>query len=166
MAQTIIQVPSIILPQIWVTGNETELIDDLVTHPSIDIPVEYLQEKTVEITATEIVIAGVPGNLLCWIELSPVPFATSDAYYSAIGGGGGPLDPATGLPYIAPVAPLTEVALGIVGAPPTFASTVHSITLPWAIHSVFARLVIQTPVAAALPNAFWAVQAVITAKTP
>lgn len=160
------QVPSIILPQVWVLGTETELINDLVTHPSVDMPLESLQEKIVHITATEIVAAGVPGNLWCWIEVSPVSFATTDAYYTAIGGGGGPLDPATGLPYIPPVAPAIEVALGVAGAPPTFASTIHTITLPWSIHSVFARLVIQTPVAAVPATAFWAIQAVISAKTP
>lgn len=153
-----IQIPSIVLPQVWVTGNETEDIDDLVTHPSIDFEVNYLQEKVVEITATEVVVAGVPGNLLCWIELSPVPSTTSTAYWSAIGGGGGPLDPATGLPYIPPVAPLIEVALGV-------NLTVHTMILPWAIHSRWARLVIQTPVAAALPNAYWVVQAQVSGKT-
>lgn len=153
-----IQVPSIVLPQVWTLGTETENIDDLVTHPSIDIPVEYLQEKIIHITAIEAVVAGVPGNLLCWIEVSPVASTTSTAYWSAIGGGGGPLDPATGLPYIAPVAPLIEVALGV-------NETIHTMILPWAIHSPWARVVIQTPVAAALPGAFWVVQCLVSGKT-
>lgn len=151
------QVPSIVLPQVWVLGTETELINDLITHPSVDIPVEMLGEKQIHITAAEVVFAGVPGNLQCWIELSPVAFTTSDAYYSALGGGGGPIDPATGLPYIAPVAPLVEVATGVNG-------TIHTILLPWVVHSPWARLVVWTPVAAALATAFWAVQAIFSAK--
>ncbi len=151
-----IQIPSIVLPQVWTVGTETETIADLVTHPSIDIPVEYLQEKIIHIMAIEAVAIGVPGNLLCWIELSPVPSSVSTAYWAAIGGGGGPLDPATGLPYIPPVAPLVEVALGVNG-------TIHTITLPWAIHSRYARVAVQTPVAVALPGAFWVVQAMISA---
>lgn len=153
----IIQTPSIVLPQVWTLGTETETIDDLVAHTSIDIPVKYLQEKIIHIMAVEIVVAGVPGNLWCWIELSPVASAISNAYWAAIGGGGG---------AVAPVAPVIEVALGIAGAPPTFVSTVHTILLPWAIHSPYARVVIQTPVAAALPAAFWVVQCIISAKAP
>lgn len=228
MPPSTIQVPSIILPQVWTLGIETEVINDLVTHPSIDIPVEFLQEKIIHVFATEVaglratgVIVGgpfaagevvvgapsgaagillaqganwveivyivgtfaatdtivgatsgaaingaliitaaalaIPGNLWLWVELSPVASTTSTSYWSAIGGGGGPLDPATGLPYIAPVAPAIEVATGVNG-------TVHTLILPWAIHSPYARLVVQTPVAAALPAAFWVVQALISAK--
>jgi hypothetical protein len=163
---TILQAPSIILPQQAPTGTETELIMDLVTHPSIDIPTEFLQEKTIHVLATEVVAAGVPGNLWLWVEVSPVPSTTSMSFWSAIGGGGGVLDPATGLPYINPVAPVVEVALGVAGVPPLYASTVHNIIIPWAIHSPYARLVAWTPVAATPLTAFWAIQAIVTAKTP
>lgn len=146
----IIQIPSIVLPQVWVIGTETEIIADLVTHPSIDIPTEYLQEKIIHIMAIEAVVAGVPGNLWCWVELSPVASTTSAAYWAAIGGGGGAL---------VPTAPVIEVAAGVNG-------TVHTILLPWAIHSPFARVIIQTPVAVALPAAFWVVQCIISAKSP
>ena len=159
MPPPIVQIPSIILPQVWVVGTETETINDLVTHPSVDVDVEALQEKIVHITATEVIVAGVPGNLWCWIELSPVSSITSTAYYSAIGGGGGPLNPATGLPYINPVAPLIEVPLGVT-------LTIHTLILPWAIHSPWARLVIWTPVAATPLTAFWMIQCIISAKTP
>lgn len=159
MPPAVIQIPSLVLPQVWVTGAETELINDLVTHPSVDVDVEYLQEKIIHIMATEVVVAGVPGNLWCWVEVSPYPFTTTDVYFTAIGGGGGPIDPATLLPYIAPVAPAIEVALGV-------NNTVHTIILPWAIHSAYARVVVQTPVAAALPGAFWAVQCLVSAKNP
>ena len=155
----IVQIPSIILPQVWVDGTETEIVNDLVTHPSTEVTVEYLQEKVVHITATEGIAAGVPGNLLCWIETSSVDFATSDAYYTAIGGGGSPIDPATLLPYVAPVAPAAIVPVGV-------NLTQHSLSLPWAIHSRFARLVVQTPVSATPLTAFWVIQATITAKGP
>jgi len=213
MPPVIKQVPSIILPQAWEIGTEAETIDDLVTHPSIDIPLEYLQEKIIHVVATEVAraigtivgvftvnepivgvpsgatgilcaqgadwieiinIAGVfavgdtitgtlsgatingaltfvvPGNLQCWIELSPVPSTISTSYWAAIGGGGG----------ILPATTPTIEASALAGAPGIL---VHTIILPWAIHSAYARLVVQTPVAADLPNAYWAVQALISA---
>jgi len=228
-----LQIPSIILPQRWLLGTETELIDDLVEHTSIDISVEYLQEKIIHIVATEIAglratgaivgvfvvgevvlgtvsaavgvvravgatwidivnvvgafvagdtIAGVtsgavingglafvisvPGNLWCWVELSPYPSAntapdgywplplpTSTAYWAAIGGGGG---------AIAPIVPIIEVS-GLAGLAGIL---VHTITIPWVIHSPWVRLVVQTPVAAGLPNGYWGVQALVSAKAP
>lgn len=147
-----IQIPSIILPQVWVIGTETETINDLVEHTSLDIPVEYLQEKIIHIFATEVAEApaAVPGNLWCWVELSPVASTISTNYWAAIGGGGG---------VIVPTAPHIE-ASGLAGAAGTL---VHTIILPWAIHSPYARVVAQTPVAAALPNAYWVVQVLISA---
>lgn len=160
----IIQVPAIILPTSWTLGIETEDMTDLAEHTSQEFPVEYLQNKTIHIFATEVALApaAVPGALWCWVELSPfpsinsnywpVPLPTSTAYWAAIGGGGG---------AIAPTAPLIEVS-GLAGLPGTL---VHTMILPWDIHSVWARLVVQTPVAAALPAAYWVVQAMISAKT-
>ena len=147
---TFVQAPSIILPTVWRLGTETETIDDIVEHTSLEFPSEFLQEKMISIIATEVVVAGVPGVLNLWVEVSPVSSLTSGSYWAAIGGGGGAL---------APVAPILEVATGVMG-------TVHTISIPWTIHSNFARLVVQTPVAAALPTAYWAVQAIIGAKTP
>ena len=139
-----IQVPSIILPTAWTLGTETETIADAIEHTSIDISVVvYLQEKSVYISATEVVAAGVPGPLWCWIELSPYDSDTSTAYWAAIGGGGG---------AIAPFAPTIEIGTGVNG-------TVHSLILPWTIHSPWARLVIQTP--AIVATASWAIQALI-----
>ena len=147
-----IQIPSIVLPQVWVTGAEVEAIDDLLEHPSIDIPVELLEYKTVHVIATEALTAGVPGNLLAWIELAPADLtgAVMAGSYGAIGGGGGAL---------APTAPLVEVATGV-------NATVHTFMLPWAIHSPFARIVIQTPVSAAIATATWNVQCLFSGKKP
>jgi len=226
MTGPIVQIPSIILPTIWSVGTETEDIDDLVEHTSIEFPVKYLQEKEIHILATEVaraigIIVGaftlgepvlgapsgatgivfdqganwievtsvvgifavgdtitgtvsgatingaltfvVPGNLWCWVELSPYPSAnsayweeplpTSTAYWAAIGGGGGAIIPTT--PHI-------EVS-GLAGLPGTL---IHTIILPWEIHSPWARLVMQTPIAASLPNAYWVVQCMVSAKTP
>jgi hypothetical protein len=151
-----IQAPWVILPTVVILGTETETVADLVEHTSIEFPVEYIQEKEIHILATEVVVFGVPGNLQCWVELSPVPSANNlmwpaplpavATYWSAIGGGGGAM---------APIAPLVEVATGVMG-------TVHSILIPWAIHSVWARLVVQTPVAATPATAFWIVQAIFS----
>lgn len=141
-----IQVPSIILPTAWTLGTETETINDTNEHTSIDIPVPYLQEKCIYITAAEVVAAGVPGPLWCWIELSPYASAASIAYWAAIGGGGG---------AIAPTAPTIEVGTGVNG-------TVHSLILPWTLHSPWARVVIRTPVVVA--TAAWAVQCLIGGK--
>ena len=152
----VIQAPSIILPTLAPTGVEIETVDDLVEHTSIEFPVEYLQEKEIHIIATEVIIGGVPGNLQCWVELSPIPSVNNlmwpfplpagAAYWAAIGGGGGAM---------VPTAPLIEVATGATG-------TVHSILIPWAIHSPWARLVVQTPVAATPATAFWIVQAIFS----
>ena len=147
-----IQIPAFILPLNAALptsiGIETETVADLVAHTSIEFPCEDLQEKVIHITAVEIVVAGVPGNLWCWVELSPFLTVTTGNYWAAIGGGGG---------VLAPVAPLIEVATGV-------NLTVHGIMLPWTIHSPYARLVIRTPVAAALPGAFWVIQAVVYGK--
>jgi len=152
----LIQAPSIILPIVAALGIETEVVADLVEHTSIEFPVEYLQEKEIHIVATEVVAFGVPGGLQCWVELSPIPtvnnlmwpapLPAAAAYWAAIGGGGG---------AIAPIAPLVEVGTGVTG-------TVHSILIPWAIHSAWARLVIQTPVSANVATAFWIVQAIFS----
>ena len=148
MPPPMVQVPSIILPQQWEMGTETETINDSAEHPSIDIPIEYLQEKTIHILATEVVVAGVPGNLWCWVELSPVSSSVSTSYWSAIGGGGGAL---------APVAPVIEAGTGVMG-------TVHTFTISWTVHSAYARLVVQTP--SPVATAYWVVQALVSAKTP
>ena len=168
MPPVIKQAQSIILPDVsaqpYILQTETETIDDLVEHTSIEFPTEYLQEKEVHIYAQEVALAAVaPGNLWCWIELSPIPSAnstyypwpnpTSTVYWAAIGGGGG---------AIVPTVPHIEVS-GLAGAAGTLG---HTIILPWAIHSPWARLVMQTPVAAGLPNAFWVIQAMFSSKTP
>jgi len=154
----VIQVPWIILPTIVVLGTEVETINNLVEHTSREFPVDHLQEKMVHIIATEVVVFGVPGNLQCWIELSPIPSANNlmwpaplpfnPASWGAIGGGGGIL-PAT--------APVLEVAMGV-------NAVVHNILIPWTVHSAWARLVVQTPIPN--PTAGWILQAIFSAKTP
>jgi len=157
-----IQAQSIILPTVWSIGTETETINDLVEHISLEVRTEQLQEKIVHVVATEVVVVGVPGNLEAWIEVSPYPSAnspewpanypTSTAYWAAVGGGGGAM---------APVAPLVEAATGV-------NLTVHTFTLAWQIHQPWARLVMQVPVAKAPApaTAYWVVQAMISAKGP
>lgn len=147
---TTIQAHSLILPTYHPAGNEYEDIANLLEHISSEFYCADIHEKAVQIVAIENIAAGVPGNLLCWVELSPVPSTISNAYWAAIGGGGG---------FLAPVAPLVEVAVGVDG-------TTHGIILNWVVHSPYARVVVQTPVAAALPTAFWQVQVVISGKTP
>ncbi len=149
-----LQVPSIILPTMGLApyvlyiGNETETVADLVTHVSLEFRTDSISTKTIHIVAVEDVAAGVPGALLCWVELSPYPTITSGAYWAAIGGGGGSL---------APTAPVTIAATGVNG-------TSHSFFLPWNVYSKYARLVVQTPVAAGLPAAFWGIQAMVSGK--
>lgn len=149
-----IQVPSIILPAIGIgvdgafLGTESEAVADLLEHTSMEFNVEQFQEKEIHIVATEAVAMGIPGNLWCWVELSPYPTTTSAAYWAAIGGGGGAL---------APTAPVIVVGTGVPLVP-------HTLIIPWVAHSKYARLVVQTPVAAALPFAFWGVQAMFCGK--
>ena len=73
---------------------------------------------------------------------------TVKRHLEAMGGGGGAL---------APLAPHIEAAV-----PATL--TVHTFTLPWSTHSVWARAVFQTPVAATPTTSFWLVQAIVSAK--
>lgn len=143
-----IQRPSIVLPQVWTLGTETETVNDLLVHTSIDIIVEDLQEKLIQIIATEVVVAGTPGPLWYWVELSPVDSDTSTAYWSAIGGGGGAL---------APLAPEIEVATGVT-------LTVHTMHYAWTQHSAYARVIVQTPVSATPATAYWAVQCLVSGK--
>lgn len=145
----IVQQPSIILPTVWILGTEVETIDvaDITEHTSLELFTKYLGEKMVYITATEVVGAGAPGPLWAWIELSPVLSTISAAYWSAIGGGGGAMTS---------LAPLIEVGVGVNGR-------VHGFMLAWSIHSEYARLVVQTPVASA--TAGWVIQAIFAAKT-
>ncbi len=153
------QAPSIILPYPPVTVTSVEAVADLLEHTSTEFSIELMQEKTVYVFAQEIITAGVPGPLNCWIECSPFPTANSfiwppglpisASYWAAIGGGGGVLPP---------TAPLVEAPTGVPGA-------VHTFMLNWNIHSGFARLVVQTP-AGALPTAYWVVQAIVAGKTP
>ena len=140
------QVPSIILPKVWTLGTETETIADAVTHVSIEFLTRYLQEKTIHITATEVVIAGAPGDLWAWVELSPYLTTTSGAYWAAIGGGGG---------LIAPTSKAITVGVGT-------NLLVHGITYSWTNHSDYARLVVQTPAPGAA--AYWILQAIFGGK--
>ncbi len=143
------QIPTPALPAVIITGLEMEVVDDLVTHVSPDFYTEWLQEKAIHIMAVEIILgAAVPGPLQYWVEVSPFPSSISTAYFAAILGGGGALPPA---------APFIEAALGVPG-------TIHTMIYPWVIHSPYARLVVQTPIAAGLPIAFWWVQAWMSGK--
>jgi len=149
----ILQTPSIILPNVpIITGAETETVNNLVAHYSLEMDLSgsfaFLRDKTVHITATEIVIVGVPGPLQAWIEVSPYLSTTTPAYWAAIGGGGG---------FLPPTAPLVEAPTGV-------SLTVHTMMLAWQIHSPFARLVVQTPVSATPLTAFWVIQAIISGK--
>ncbi len=148
-----IQIPSIILPTVWiagdattVTGLELETVANALTHVGQELYVGDLEYKTVLITAIEVVTAGIPGPLNCWIELSPYLSTFSTGWWTAIGGGGG---------AVPPVTPVIEVGAGVDGR-------VHGIIIPWVLHSPYFRLVVQTP--APVATATWTVQAVITGK--
>jgi len=148
MTVPIIQVHSLILPTYHPLGTEPEDIDDLLTHISSEFYCADIQEKKGQIIAIENVVAGVPGNLWWWVELSPVPSTISAAYWAAIGGGGGAL---------APAIPNILAGTGV-------DATTHTDLLAWTIHGEYARIIVQTPVAAALPNAFWQVQVIFSGK--
>lgn len=145
-----VQVPSIILPTVFTAAaTEAEYIDDTDEHTSLDIySLNWLQEKTITVYAQELVAFGVPGNLWVWVETSPVPSLVSTAYFAAIGGGGG---------AISPFSPEIIVATGT-------PLLIHTATLSWTLHSGYARVVVQSPIAAALPWAYWAVQVIVLGK--
>ena len=171
-----VQQVSLVLPTSYAAGSGTlasnELIGDVLVHTSIDIAVSTLQEKTVQIMATEVAtaMAAVPGPLWCWVELSPYPSANNNTWpaplpssillWAAIGGGGGASWATLGL--LPPLVYHTEVS-GLGGFPGLL---IHpTIILPWTIHSAWARVVVQTPVAVALPAAYWSIQVLFSGKT-
>ena len=150
------QAPSLVLPQEWTRGTETENIDDLVAHASIDIPCEFLQEKQFHIMAMEVVAWGTPGNLWVWVEVSPVLSTIATAYWEAIGGSVGAVTPTPDVPRV-PISPSIIVGTGTNLA-------IHRLILPFTIHAPYCRICVRTPVAASLPLAFWTVQAIFDAK--
>ena len=142
-----VQIPDIILPTsvglIEKSLTNTEDINDLVEHTSLEVDVQALEYKTIHVLATEVVIAGMPGPLWVWVELSPYDSATSAVFWWAIGGGGGAM---------VPTAPHIEGPTGVHLTP-------HPIGIPWVAHSSYCRVVVQTPVAGTPLTAYWAVQA-------
>lgn len=145
------QVETIVLPTtFYATLNPgvTELVNDALEHTSIEFEVGHLMDKMIHITATETVAVGGPGNLQCWIELSPVLSVVSAAYWAAIGGGGG---------AIAPVAPVIIPATGVNGQ-------VSAGIIDWNLHSKYARLVVQAPGAGIAD--FWTIQATFSGQMP
>ena len=133
MSARIVQIPTLVLPQAYLTEADVETVNDLVIHPSFAItPICNLYEKTVHIIATEIILAaGMPGNLLCWIELSTTGVAGT---WGIIG------------------VPLIEVATGV-------NATVHNVFLNWNIFEFYCRVVCQMPVAATPTTDHWTIQA-------
>lgn len=136
MSVPILQVPSLVLPVVAPLGTELETIGDALVHRSIEIPITYLQEKTFHVLATEIVGWGIPDDLTFWVELSPYPSTVSDDFWSAIGGGGGDLVPAT---------PATIHGTGVHG-------TQHTELANFTMYGSYARICCQTlfPVATAV----------------
>ena len=154
-----IQIPSIILPVIlpplYPRGTEVELVANALTHVSVEIgaiagsnssTLEPLYEKTAFIFAQEMVVAGVPGNLIIWVEESAYLSVVTPLYWGAIGGGGG---------FYPPVAFDTIVGTGVDAA-------IHILPIHWNGYSPYNRLVVQTPIPAVAAG--WAVQIVFAAQ--
>ncbi len=135
----VVKNPSIILPTVAPLGTEVEAIADALEHVSLEayIPedngstINQLYEKTIFVSATEVVAAGVPGNLNVWIEISPYPTSVSVLYWAILG------------------LPATIVGTGVNG-------TLHTVAIPWNTYSPFFRAVVQSPVP--LATATWSVQ--------
>lgn len=163
-----IQAPTLVLPTTYSLGtgtlNSTEPVADILTHVSSELYIADLHEKNVHILATEVVAAGVPGSLWCWVELSPWPSAnhriwasplpTSTLHWAAIGGGGGPSYPA--VPAMFPVAPLVIAGTGI-------NTVIHNEMIPFNEYAYWMRVIVQTPVLVA--TAAWAVQVLVSGSS-
>jgi hypothetical protein len=156
-----IQVPTLVLPTSYSLGTgtlaSTETIADALEHTSSELYIGDIHEKNAQIMATEVVAAGIPGPLNCWVELSPWPSAnntlwpaplpTSTLFWAALGGGGGAL---------APTAPYVEVGTGVNLTP-------HGLMIPFNEYSYWMRVVVQTPVVVA--TAYWVVQVIISGNS-
>lgn len=114
------------------TTNPVEIVFNALTHVSIEVPVNFMDEKSVSVIATESVAVGVPGNLNLWIEVSPYPSTTATAYWTRLGS----------------VVTIAGTGVNL---------TVHPLVLPWTTYSAYMRLVVQTPVPALAAG--WLVQA-------
>jgi len=141
---TTIQIPAIILPTIAPIGTETELINDIVNHVSLEPMaddngsiLQDIYEKTAFVYAQEVVAAGVPGNLLIWVEESPYPSTIIGTFWGMLG------------------VPNIIAGTGVNG-------TVHTVPIHWNAYSPYIRLVAQTPVLVA--TAIWAVQIIFTGQ--
>lgn len=145
-----------VTPGITLASTEAILATDAAEHTSEEVFIPHYGRKTIHVLATEVVpvAGGQPLNI--WVELSiyptansnewPAPSPISALYWAAIGGGGGPL---------APIAPLIIPALGI-------NLQQHTLVFDFEMHSPFARVIAQTPVAHATSS--WLVQVFMTAK--
>lgn len=132
------QIPVVILPTSAPNGTETELIDDAVEHVSLELVaidgtsiVRNLVDKTAFVFAQELVVAGAPGNLQVWVEVSPYPSIISASYWAVLG------------------VPVTIVGTGV-------NNTIHTVAIPFAAYAPYIRVVAQT----AIPSltAAWACQ--------
>jgi hypothetical protein len=110
-----LQIPTIILPQ---SRLGTEIIADADVHYSLVIPTAYLKDKTVLVWAEN--LAGNPGPLLGWIELS---YSGAD------------------LLLISPIGPW--VPLGIPSVLP--AGGPGNFPLAWSVQSKYVRVALQAP---------------------
>jgi hypothetical protein len=156
-----IRVPTLVLPTSYSLGTgtlaSTETVADALEHTSSELYIGDLHEKNVQVLATEVVAAGLPGPLNVWVELSPWPTAnvtiwpaplpTSALFWAAIGGGGGALPP---------IAPYIEVGTGVTLTP-------HGFMIPFNEYSYWMRVVVQTPVPVA--TAFWVVQVIVSGSS-
>jgi len=83
------QIPTIIIPTV---GAGTETIADTAQHASQALPVWPLQEKQASVIA---IMAGAPGPLNCWVEISssglPGTWVLPGAIATLVASGGLPL---------------------------------------------------------------------------
>lgn len=158
------QRPTLILPTSYAnnTGGtlaSTETIANNLEHTSAEFFIEHLSNITIHVMAMEIIpVGGNPGQLHCWIELSiwptvntttllwPSPLPASATYWAAIGGGGG---------AVPPIAPDIITATGV-------STTVQNLLMPFDTHSMWCRVVLQTPVPHA--TSYWVTQVLVSGK--
>lgn len=147
------QIPAVILPTVAPTGYEVENVTDALVHYSNPVPVRTLQEKVIQVYATEFVTAAGPGNISMWLEVAPYDRGTLLTF-------------GTYVPYMVMANPLnvgwTRLGGITVLVPAVVTMTRHDAILAWTSHSWFARLAVQA--LAAIPTDFWMVTAIVSGK--
>lgn len=142
--------------------------NNFARYVSPPFPVDALDEKEVTVLLGEVCAGAVtqfPGTLHVWVETCYFADTTAVvngiqtagpptwSYFTAIGGGGGP-------PFRVPLVPVVVVPELIADG-----QNLHTIVIPWNMHSKWARLCVQLVAAGAGNGGYWTVLGLFSGRS-